>query len=116
MYRLRLTAFWTALTVLPVGGLAAEPIEAIGAERCGGPVQKHEVDFLAPESTQVQVTSKVMRGGSTDSRIIPALSVDGKLCPETGCGFQATKGQRYSVTAETTAQGFDHLCITVARP
>ncbi|HEX4892584.1 MAG TPA: hypothetical protein VFV47_04800 [Hyphomicrobiaceae bacterium] len=106
----------SALIVLvPTDPIAAEPIESIGAERCGGPVQRHEVEFLAPEATQVIVVAKVLRDGKTDATAA-SISIDGKPCTGAGCGFRAEKGRTYRLLAETTAQGFDDLCISVGRP
>ena len=45
---------------------AADSIEAVGAEKCGGKVNTYEVEFLAPESTQVEATAKAGKGGATD--------------------------------------------------
>jgi hypothetical protein len=96
--------------------LAAEVIEALGAEKCGGAARTYTVDFLAPEDTQVEARAKVLRGGTEDVRSTPALSVDGKPCVNGRCAFRATKGQTYKLTAETMAQGIENLCISLARP
>ena len=74
---------------------AAEQIEAIGAEKCAGRAQAHEVAFLAPESATVEATAKVLRRGLavTDPEAA-TLSIDGKPCTDGRCGFQAISGHR----------------------
>ena len=95
---------------------AAEAIEAVGAEKCGGAVKSYAVDFLAPEDRQVEARAKVLRGGAEDARSTPALSVDGKPCSDARCAFRAIKGQTYKLSAESTAQNLENLCISVTRP
>jgi hypothetical protein len=103
------------LTAGPAG--AADLIEAIGAEKCGGPVRSYEVEFLAPETAELEATVKALVGGSAVTRREPArLSLDGKACADARCGFRASKGQTYKLVAETELTRLDELCIVVARP
>ena len=39
---------------------AIETIEAVGAERCGGPVKAFEVEFLAPDNAALAGTAKAI--------------------------------------------------------
>jgi hypothetical protein len=96
---------------------AAEQIEAIGAEKCAGRAQAHEVAFLAPESATVEATAKVLRRGLavTDPEAA-TLSIDGKPCTDGRCGFQAKKGETYRLRATTAISGANDLCIAVTRP
>jgi hypothetical protein len=42
---------------------AAEVIEALGGEKCGGGARSYSVEFLAPENAQVEARGKAMIGG-----------------------------------------------------
>jgi hypothetical protein len=103
------------LWLLPLGAGAAETIEAVGAEKCGGALKAYTVDYLAGESGPVEARVKVMVGGLEEiKRGTTGLSLDGKPCSDARCAFRATKGQSYKLTA--TAQTADNLCISVTRP
>ena len=96
---------------------AADSIEAVGAERCGGKVNTYEVEFLAPESTQVEATAKAGKGGATDPhRDTASLSLDGQPCRNAICSFHVTKGRTYRLVAQSAVEGHDELCISVTRP
>ena len=96
---------------------AADSIEAVGAERCGGKVKTYEVEFLAPESAQVEATAKAGRGGATDPhRDTASLTLDGQPCRNAKCVFRANKGQTYRLVAQSAVENHDELCISVARP
>jgi hypothetical protein len=96
---------------------AAELIEAIGGERCAKPPKPYTVEFLAPESGDLQANAKVMIGGLEDlERPPPALSLDGKPCLNGRCSFRASKGRTYTLTAKSTDRKSDNLCISVTRP
>jgi hypothetical protein len=102
------------LFALPVS--AAELIEAIGGERCAKPPKPYTVEFLAPESGDLQANAKVMIRGLEDlEHPPPALTLDGKPCLNGRCSFRALKGQTYILTAKITDRRFDHLCISVTR-
>lgn len=100
----------------PALGLAADAIEAIGAERCAGKAQKLDVAFLAPETTQVEARAKILKGGSDELSRTSTLSIDGKACERARCSFMATKGETYRFTVETEASGYDDLCVSIGRP
>ena len=96
---------------------AADSIEAVGAEKCGGKVKTYEVDFLAPESTQVEATARTAKDGVTDpDRNTASLSLDGKPCDDAECSFRANKGQTYRLVAQSEVENHDELCISVTRP
>ena len=96
---------------------AADSIEAVGAERCGGKVKTYEVEFLAPESAQVEATAKAGRGGATDpNRKTATLALDGQPCRNAKCSFHANKGQTYRIIAQSAVADHDELCISVTRP
>lgn len=94
----------------------AEPIQALGVERCNGRQQRFTVAFIAPESTPIQVLTKAKRGGITDESIIPQLSLDGKPCSGGRCALAATRGQTYSLLVDGVGLNFDDLCVSVQRP
>src|SRR3954465_14158594 len=48
--------------------LAIDMIEAIGAEKCGGPAKAYQVEFLAPDSASLEATAKAIVRGATDLR------------------------------------------------
>jgi hypothetical protein len=76
--------------------LAAETIEALGGEKCGGAVAAYAVEFLAPESADVEARVKALVGGTENaSRNTAALSVDGKDCTGGRCAFRAAKGHHW---------------------
>ena len=58
----------------------------------------------------------MVRGSEDFDRDAPALSLDGKPCPNGRCTFHATKGQSYRLVAKSTGPRFDELCISVVRP
>jgi hypothetical protein len=97
--------------------LAIDTIEAIGAEKCGGAVKSYQIEFLAPDSASLEATAKAIVRGATD--LAPeavTLSIDGTLCTNARCGFQAKKGQTYKFAAASGLPRVDDLCIGVARP
>ena len=112
-YVVRLTILLSWLVASPAS--AAEVIEALGGEKCGGAARSYSVEFLAPENAQVEARGKVMIGGK-EVPDTPGLSLDDKPCPDGRCSFRATKGQTYKLTVESTAQGSNELCVSVARP
>ena len=96
---------------------AADTMEAIGAEKCGGRVKTYEVEFLAPNTATVQATAKVVLNGLTVTAPNAAtLSIDGRACTNARCPFEAKKGQTYKLVAASALPRFDELCIVVARP
>jgi hypothetical protein len=98
-------------------GFAAETIEAIGGEKCGKASKSYAVEFLAPENADLEARGKGMVGSSEEAKPgTIALSLDGKPCPTGRCVFRATKGQTYKLTADSTAQKVDTLCVSVSRP
>ena len=97
--------------------LAVDVMESIGAVKCGGAVKSYAVEFLAPESTALEATSRVMVNGAPD--VTPEsviLSLDGKACSNARCSFQAKKGETYKLSAVSRAPKTEDLCIVVARP
>ncbi|WP_114947752.1 hypothetical protein [Microvirga calopogonii] len=85
-------AFGLIAGVSASSGLAAEMIEAIGAERCGGLRKPYAIEFLAPEDADVQASTKRMVNGREDiDSAPPALLLDGKLCTDGRCAFRAAK-------------------------
>ena len=111
MVRLIILLSW----VFASPAFAADVIEALGGEKCGGAAKSYTVEFLAPQDVQVEARGKAMVGGKEVAET-PALSLDGKLCPDARCRFRATKGQTYNLTVESMAQGANELCVSVARP
>ena len=94
---------------------AVDSIGAVGAEKCGGKVNTYEVEFLAPESTQVEATAKAGKGGITDPhRDTASLSLDGQPCRNAICSFPANKGHTYRLVAQSTVEDPDELRISVA--
>ena len=96
---------------------AAETIEAIGAEKCGGGQSAYAVDFLAPDDASLEARAKA-RVGSRDSpyQELQTLSLDGRPCPEGRCSFQAKKGQTYKIVAEPQGPRGNEVCVSVGRP
>ena len=106
-----------ALTSTPGLANAAETIESIGAQRCGGKVASYEVEFLAPESAALEATAKALvKGLASPAPNAVSLSLDGKECANARCSFQARKGQTYKIAAAARLPMFDDLCVAVARP
>src|ERR687884_2041001 len=106
--RMRMTILAAALLAGPAH--AADSIEAVGAERCGGKVNTYEGEFLAPESTQVEATAKAGKGGITDPhRDTASLSLDGQPCRNARCSFHANKGQTYRLVAPNAGAGHHEL-------
>jgi hypothetical protein len=113
--KMRMTILAAVLLAGPVQ--AADSIEAVGAEKCGGKVNTYEVEFLAPENTQVEATAKAGKSGATDPRRDTAsLSLDGQPCRNAKCSFHANKGQTYRLVAQSAVADHDELCISVTRP
>ena len=94
---------------------AVDLIESVGAQKCGGRVRSYAVEFLAPESAQLEATAKAVVE-NTDARRQVRLSLDGRLCVEARCSFRASKGQTYRLVAESEPVTFDNLCVVIARP
>ncbi len=115
MSKLRSIALVGAVLAGPAG--AAETMEAVGAQKCGGAVRSYTIEFLAPETTQLVASATASVGGATDRRRATAkLSIDGKPCNRDECSFRANKGQTYTLSAESEVQASDELCISVSRP
>ena len=113
--RHRIAALTFALST--VSADAAGQIEAIGAEKCAGRAQAHEVAFLAPESATLEATAKVLRKGvALSAPDVATLSIDGKPCTDGRCAFQAKKGETYRLSATTAVANATDLCIAVTRP
>src|SRR3954447_21775422 len=97
--------------------LAIDMIEAIGAEKCGGPAKSYQIEFLAPDSASLEATAKAIVRGATDLRPeAVTLSIDGTSCTNARCAFQAKKGQSYKLAAASGLPRVDDLCIGVSRP
>ena len=96
---------------------AADMMESIGAEKCGGPVKTYEVEFLAPNNATLEATAKVVLNGLTvTAPNATTLSIDGRACTNARCPLEAKKGQTYKLVAASALPRFDELCIVVARP
>ena len=96
---------------------AIDTMESIGAEKCGRAAKAYEIDFLAPDNATVEAKAKAVVKGAPDARPDAAtLSLDGKECTNSRCGFEAKKGQTYRLSAKTGMTSLDELCIVVARP
>jgi len=112
---MQLSAAIICLTACPAFG--AETIEAIGGEKCGKTSKAYAVEFLAPEDAQVEARGKGMLASSEEIRPDTiGIFLDGKPCPTGRCAFRATKGQTYKLSAESTTQRVDTLCVSVSRP
>src|SRR3954454_12296590 len=111
-------AFFGALAMMSHNpALAIDTMEAIGAEKCGGPVKSYQIEFLAPDSASLEATAKAfVRGAPALSDEAVTLSIDGTLCTNARCGFQAKKGQSYKFAAASGLPRSDDLCIGVSRP
>jgi hypothetical protein len=115
MSRMHIVAVVIWLSTSPA--IAAETIEAIGGEKCGGAVATYSVEFLAPDDADVEARVKAMAGGSSDAgRDTAALSLNGKDCESGRCAFRAAKGETYKLAAKSTGPKVDELCISVSRP
>lgn len=115
-FRISLITLATAIAVSGSPELRAAPIESLGVERCAGREPKLQVEFVAPESTPVQVLAKAKRAGVTDDSLVPVLSLDGKPCSNGRCALSAVKGQTYQLIVDGAGLGFDDLCVSVQRP
>ena len=109
----RLTILLSWLLASPAS--AAEIIEAVGSEKCGGAARSLIVEFLAPENAQVEARGKAMIGGE-EAPDAPGVSLDGQPCPDGRCSFRATKGQTYKLKVESMVRGSNELCVSVTRP
>jgi hypothetical protein len=106
-----------ALILLAGRANAAATMESIGAEKCGGRVNAFEVEFLAPDNAVLEATAKALVNGSPS--LAPdavTLSIDGRVCTDARCPFEARKGQTYKLAAGTKLRQFQELCVVVARP
>src|SRR5215204_2184586 len=71
---------------------AIDTMESIGAEKCGRAAKAYEIDFLAPDNATVEAKAKAVVKGATDARPEAAtLSLDGKECTNSRCGFEAER-------------------------
>ena len=104
------------LMLFATAARAAETMEAIGAQRCGGSAPSLTVEFLAPETALLLVDAKIIDAAGRESRTPPALSLDGRSCSNGQCDFRARKGQTYTLAATRQARSPGKLCISVVRP
>jgi hypothetical protein len=84
----------SALTTILVGDAAhaIDTMEAIGAEKCGGPVKTYEVEFLAPENASLAGTAKALVNGVPATEPTAAnLSIDGRPGTNARCSFEASR-------------------------
>jgi len=96
---------------------ALDTMESIGAEKCARAAKAYEIEFLAPDNATVEAKAKVVvKGGADNSPEAVSLTLDGKDCTNSRCGFEAKKGQTYRLSAKTVLPTLDELCIVVARP
>ena len=80
---------------------AIDTMESIGAEKCGRAAKAYEIDSW-PDNATVEAKAKAVVKGATDARPDAAtLSLDGKECTNSRCGFEAKKGQTYRLSAKT---------------
>ena len=94
---------------------AVDLIEAVGALKCGGRVKSYAVEFLAPDTEELEATAKaVVRDMEAERQV--RLSLDGRSCAEARCSFRASKGQTYRFVAESEPATFDNLCVVISRP
>ena len=94
---------------------AVDLIEAVGALKCGGRVRSYAVEFLAPDTEELEANAKALvRGLEADRQV--RLSLDGRPCNEARCSFRASKGQTYRLVAGSEPVRFDHLCVVISRP
>jgi hypothetical protein len=112
------TGFIALMLILLAGKVnAAATMESIGAEKCGGRVNAFEIEFLAPDNAAVEATAKALVNGSPSlAADVVTLSIDGRVCTDARCAFEARKGQTYKLAARTTLRQFQELCVVVARP
>ena len=97
--------------------IAVDTMGAIGAEKCGGRIKSYQIEFLAPETAALEATAKAIVGGATDpAPEAVTLTIDGRMCTNARCGFQAKKGETYRLAAASGLARIDDLCIVVARP
>ena len=94
---------------------AVDVIEAVGALKCGGRVKSYAVEFLAPDTEELEASAKALVRDTEAERQV-RLSLDGRSCSEARCSFRASKGQSYRLVAESEPVTFDHLCIVISRP
>ena len=115
---MRVLGLAIALALCSAATQAAEQIEAVGAEKCGGAAGSFTVEFVAPEDAQVEASAKATRAdGTTDTtRDTATLSLNGQACSGGTCSFRAKKGETYRLVAQSTATAARALCISVAKP
>ena len=104
------------LMLFATAARAAETMEAIGAQRCGGSAPSLTVEFLAPETAMLIADAKVIDAAGRESRTPPNLSLDGRACSGGQCDFRARKGQTYTLAATRQPRSPGKLCISVVRP
>jgi hypothetical protein len=106
-----------AAVIAPAAGAVEEPMQAVGAQKCGGRVRSFTIEFVAPESAALlaiardKVVNELLRNGP-----LLSLSMDGKACRDGECRFQANKGQTYTFVAMGDLAMPRDLCISVVRP
>ena len=105
-----------SLMLLATTARAAETMEAIGAQQCGGSAQSLTVEFLAPETAMLIADAKIIDAAGRESRTPPSLSIDGRACNGGQCDFRARKGQTYTLAATRQPRSPGKLCISVVRP
>jgi hypothetical protein len=93
--------------------IAADQIEAVGAQRCGGRVRSFSVQFLAPENAALVAIARERLGDGPRM----SLSRDGRACGSEECRFEAGKGHTYTFLARSDDLAVPQdLCISVVRP
>jgi hypothetical protein len=113
----RLFVFSAAAVIAPHAGVAEEPMEAVGAQKCGGRVRSFTIEFVAPESaTLLAIARDKSASLLLDVAPRPSLSIDAKACRDGQCQFQAKKGQTYTFLATGDLAVLRDLCISVVRP
>ncbi len=106
-----------ALMLFSQPAIAVDTMGSIGAVKCGGRVKSYQIEFLAPETAALEGTAKAIVEGATDpAPEAVTLSIDGRMCTNARCGFQAKKGETYKLAAASGLARIDDLCIVVARP
>ena len=109
----------SALATILVGDTAhaTDTMEAVGAEKCGGPVKSYEVEFLALDNASLAGTAKALVNDVPNTEPTAAsLSIDERHCTIARCTFDAKKGQSYKFAASTELPRAENICIVVARP
>jgi hypothetical protein len=117
MWMARLFVISAAAVIALAAVAVEEPMQAVGAQKCGGSVRSFTVEFLAPESAALlaiardKIVRELLRNGPELS-----LSIDGKACIGGQCQFRAEKGKTYTFIASGDLAMPQDLCISVVRP